>query len=1499
MKKRILLIMSIFLICSWSAYAQRLGSFSDNPANTIEEVKTYLSSVPKERQKEADALLKDFSEMWNSPWMDDESQETFINVANKMLSKRMRPFPHFKAYIEAYAAFIQSSHNADLDKWSKIVMYHIDEDATVFQNKMSIYADFFKYNIIYNTTNSRWTAYGDANEIGIDKEPYIRFSNVDLVGSSAHDSLTITSAEGSYYPSSLVFKGKKGRVYWDRAGLGSDVYADITDYTIDVRFPKYSASQGKLSYPKYFSKLVQGSLEDKAGLAASEDKITYPRFRSADQTITIKNIYKDVDYIGGFELIGSSIQGYSEGEILSQIYIRKGGQIIVKAYSRNFLFRPQNVLADDASIRIMIDEDSIYHPAAKLRYNEEKKQLLITRPKEGVGRTPFFDSYHKMDISAESIQWITDEERIEFRPIVGNTSESPAYFESQNFFDPTVMRQIWGMNDVNPLFTLWELFRANHYQPLHLFEIVSWFKKSEIDVKDMMIDFAARGFIEYDVTNDQITYRKKIAQYLNNDVKKKDYDNIILESKTHYAAYDLVSKDLRVTGCEFFVLSDAQIVNVYPTDEKVTVKKNRDMTFSGRVIGGLFDFVAHNCVFNYDKFEVEMNVIDSMIMFVPDEHGPVNVYGQHKLRKIDSPIEELAGTLFIDVPGNKSGLVDYPDYPIFEARKGGKVFYDKPKVLGGVYTRDRFYYLVDMFRIKNLDNFVIDSMKFSGSLISGGIFPDIREPLKARPDFSLGFIHKTGSAGLPCYEGRGGYSGTVDLSNRGLRGYDGAITYQTSISTSDSLVFYLDSCNGHLIRHTVREQENGTEFPPAVVDNAYLHWTPYQDKFFVHTINSAMSVFNEVAFTGYSILSPSGMNGAGTVTFRGAEIDSRLFTFKHHELLADTSNLKLYNLNTNELAFQTNNYNSHVDFKTRKATFVSNGEASEVIFVKNGIRTNASKFDWDPIDKTILRFHWDDPYKDVDIEGTETRELVEMPGLPQNELICVDPSIGLHFNALSAEFDYTENIIRCDGVRFIHSGDAAIFPYEGKVTIYENARLEHLSNARLLANRYDKYHELYNCNINLTTATRFRGNGYYDYIDENKSVQTLYFDTVWCIKNTEGHAKIPLEKDFKLSPHFGFDGRAELHGEMPFLSFFGGVELIHDCIENKPARMKVLQQVDPNNIMLEVHERTKDINDRKVVVAIASANTDGRIYTAFGCAKEQFNDAEYINVWGFITYHHETNEFWAASKEKLEDPTLPGNMLRMSKSDCITVGQGSINMGAKLGRVKFTTDGEIVNYMKADSAMMHLTTSIDFFFNEESMKIMNRHIDNSMSLDFLDVSEDESYDIALRNIMTEEEYVKYSNDMAMGTQLKKLPEPLKVRFLFSRIDFEWDNVNSAFISQRTLPVIICNSKQIYKNIPGRIVIEKRGSRNRLYIYFEFDNEFFFFQFENNSMYGYSSDKKFNEEIMSVKAKNKTLHAEKGLPSFTYKIGNRSQQRKFTKKYFPAIEEIEDDMEETE
>ena len=125
MKKRFLLIISIILLSVWGLQAQRFTTFTENPAYTIEEVKSYLSTVPKERQKEADALMARFTEFWNSPWMDDESQDVFIDVANKMLKKRMRPFPHFQAYVEAYAAFMSSPFNGELDIWSKIIQYQI------------------------------------------------------------------------------------------------------------------------------------------------------------------------------------------------------------------------------------------------------------------------------------------------------------------------------------------------------------------------------------------------------------------------------------------------------------------------------------------------------------------------------------------------------------------------------------------------------------------------------------------------------------------------------------------------------------------------------------------------------------------------------------------------------------------------------------------------------------------------------------------------------------------------------------------------------------------------------------------------------------------------------------------------------------------------------------------------------------------------------------------------------------------------------------------------------------------------------------------------------------------------------------------------------------------------------------------------------------------------------------------------------------------------------
>lgn len=1483
-----LILISVTIVCT----AQRISSFSGDFEQTVAEMKALFQTASSDNKKEADEIMAAFEVWWSNPFLSGEMQRDFIELSNQMIAKKYRPFPHFKAFIQVSITFSEFDHSGDfLGKWKNMVSYQIQNGtSTAFSIQMEQYSLIFGKNQFSDKKNNRWHFEGEIKDMGVKDIPFISFQDVDVISSYMEDSLTIASTSGSFFPTTGKWIGKGGYIYWDRTTLGANVKAQLSDYEWDVRFVKIAAENALLYYPDLFPQPILGSVEDKATINTDEDKATYPRFKSYETILSIPDIYENVDYQGGFALRGSSIMGSSDGQTLAKISVKKDGKVVATARSNSFLFKVESVLASDAKISIYLEEDSIYHTAADFKYTVKSKELLLSRPKNGVGRAPFINTYHRMDIYAEAIIWKTDEERIEIRPIVSETQQGTAIFESQNYFEETVMLHMRGMNEVSPLFKLWELFRSFNYGNVPFQRVVAHFGKSSSDIRQLLIDVAAQGFIEYDTYKDEIGYRPKLAQYLNNEVGKRDYDNIRLESKTHYANIDLLTLDMRVTGCEFFVLSDAQIVNVYPSQERVTVKKNRDMTFSGRVIGGLFDFVTHNCEFNYDRFVVDMDVIDSLIMYVEDLNGPVNLYGEHRLQRITSQIEELAGTLFIDQPGNKSGIVDYPDYPYFESRKEGKVFYDHRFNNNGAYKRDQFYFLVNLFRIVNLDNFEPDSMRFNGRLVSGGIFPDIHEDLVTRPDFSLGFVHRTGSAGLPAYGGKGHFTNMIDLSNRGLWA-KGDIKYITSLTKSDSLIFFLDHANGRANSHVVEEQQDGVEFPKASVEFGYMHWQPYNDQMFIYTRNTPMAIFDEIEHRGYSRLTPSGMYGGGISKFNRADLTSNNFWFKHHELLADTANLRIFDLNKkSDFALTTDNYNSHIDFHTRKGVFISNGNASEVLFVKNEMRAKAHRFDWDPIDENVLRFNWDDPHKDVDINNTPSRELVDMLS-EGNELIATNPDKHLlRFNALNAEFDFEKNIIKANGVRYINVGDAAVIPNNGEVTVYEKAEIEQFTNSRILAGRVNKYHELYNATVKVSTGTRLRGNGYYDYIDENETVQTIFFDTVWVINKTEGHGKIPLAQDFKFSPHFGFDGRAELHSDKEFIYFVGGVEFINDCETIKPTRLRILQEVDPKNILIEIHNRSKDVADRKAVVAIASRNRDGRIYTCFGAAKDQFNDSEYISVFGFIKYDKEEHCFKAASLEKLEDETTPGNIISLDVKNCLGVGRGTIDMGTKLGRVDFVTNGTITNYMQADSAEMNLITSIDFFFNTQSMRVLSKRLSESHSLDAVGVDGNVEYSLALLDIMGDEAYKKYQKEIALTGRVNRLPKELQVKFLFSDIYFTWDKENAAFISQRSLPIIICGSTQIYKEVPGRIVIEKKGSRNRLYIFLEVDGEYFLFQFENNTMFGFSSVKQFNEEISKTKGKDRALKAEGGQSSFSYRLGNRIQHRNFTRKYYPAVEE---------
>ena len=340
MKK--ILFVNMLLCLTFLAQAQRFTSFSKDPAKTVEEMKEFYASVPKDRQKEAKEILEEFELMWTTQ-MDAGNQAVFIEEANKMVKKKHRPIPHFQSLIHTYRIFLQSQYSSESDTWQKILDYHINHSSTFFEGKMKLYEAFFQDNILNQGDNVKWVAMGFADHLGFDKEPYFDFKDIDLWGYSAKDSLIVSGVNGRYYPDKLMFNANGGTVTWDRAGLESNVKAVLKTYDIDLRFPRVVADNALFYYPRLFAQPVLGRVEEKAVLPTSEEKATYPRFISNEATLPVKNLYKDVDYVGGFEMRGASIYGTGQGDTLAKVTIYNEGQVIITAQSLSFLIRPNNL----------------------------------------------------------------------------------------------------------------------------------------------------------------------------------------------------------------------------------------------------------------------------------------------------------------------------------------------------------------------------------------------------------------------------------------------------------------------------------------------------------------------------------------------------------------------------------------------------------------------------------------------------------------------------------------------------------------------------------------------------------------------------------------------------------------------------------------------------------------------------------------------------------------------------------------------------------------------------------------------------------------------------------------------------------------------------------------------------------------------------------------------------------------------------------------------------
>lgn len=1478
MRKKIILL---FYICfaSISLLAQtKIKSFSADSSAFFKEMEEFLSASRKEEGK---AVMDEFSWDWFGGKFSNEQRSGVYKMANLMLDKKRKPFPDFRNYLFTISKFVNSKYQTpeSFVAWQAILQQLVDDkNKNNFTNYLESCNSLFDENAIYKSAANIWKANNSNYKFGFDSLPTIEFNALTLTCYSKEDSSVIHNTKGKFYPTLGIWYGEGGKITWERADYSPDsVYAEINNYTIECKTPAYDIENVTFYDYTHFQKPLKGKLLEKVLAGVTTENATYPRFESNDKRIKISNLAKGVDYIGGFALHGRKFIGRGDAEQDAFFVFYRKEQPFMKIGSKAFVIRPEKIVSDIASATIYLDKDSIYHPGLSFKFFQEERRLTLIRDNQGIKITPYYNSFHQVDMDFEMLTWNLEDPLIQFGNLVGGT-KTDATFSSSNFFKLNIYQDMTGLSDQNPLYQIKTMVQQYDTNFLTVEQVSNFMRLSKEQSVSLLLNLTYAGFVLFDYDNMNFIVKNKLLDWVKSSAGKLDYDVINFFSNIKGASngtLSLLNYDLTLRGVNSIHLSDSQQVTIYPDNQTLILKKNRDFDFNGVVQAGRFDIMGSNFSFKYDNFKINMPNVDSLRIYA--ETGQVDDLGKPIIKPVKTVINNINGELLIDKPNNKSGIKPVPEYPILNSFKNSYVFYDSKSIQEGAYKRDNFYFDVKPFTIDSLDNFTNASLQFEGSLKSAGIFPDFDEVLKLQPDHSLGFVRKTPPDGYQVYGGKGKFTNEINLSHNGLKG-DGKINYIASTTYSNEFIFLPDSMIAVAQNFVVEASPVKVEFPPVEGKNVKTTWVPKKD-FMIHKqITEPIRMYDmKSVMHGQTKITPDGLSGKGTFEFEKAEMISEEIQFKFHEFFADTADFRLKDTETaGELSFSTKNVNAHVSFKNRNGHFKSNGGGSVIEFPQNQYICFMDEFIWymdrDDIELTAGESKEKDA-SDVKLEGAQ--------------FISVHPQQdSLSFFSTKATYDLKKKIIDAKGVKFMNVADAMVYPDSGQVVIDKLAKMRTLHNSKVVASYVTQNHHIYNSTVNVFGRRKYAGSGFIDYVDELEGRQTIYLENIGVDTTGQTYAtgEIADTANFKLSPYFEYQGKLKLFANNEFLTFSGKSRIVHDCNLLPKEWFTFESQINPKEIYIPIDSNTRDANNNPLYASVFSSPDSLGVYTSYLNYKKFHSHIEVLRATGFLFYDKENSEYKISNKDKLQEMSFTGNYLSLNTKNCKSYAEGKINLGAEFGQVKIEAAGTLTQNLIDNDVVFDLVVLMDFFFSDDALKNISKKIQQAGSLDPVKLDRP-VFEKGLRDVIGKTEADKLIAQLNLYGEFKKLPEELKKPFVLNDIKLKWDDVNRRYKSLGKVGISNIGKEQINKYVDAKIEIIKKRSGDILNMYIEIDkNNWYFFNYTRGIMQTISSDTDYNTLIQEIKPDNRKSKAERGEEPYQFMYSSDKKKVDFLRKF---------------
>ncbi len=1541
-KKRLIRFLLVFIIFGIrTGYSQTFANFSSD--SLISELKIFYNTNNVDLSKDKDAFFKDSVIMeLDKIWLSEitrENRKSISNILNYQNEKRFDKNTTGLNFIRSLI-FLKNSKESDYLQWLtgiEIMINNHNVQSQTVQNYIDNLFNFLYHNILCNTKSADWVLSSGTYALQYNNslmKPVISINSGTLeLHSPDNDTVSIYNATGYYIITESVWKGKTGKITWERYQIPpSEIKAELKNYSLNLRKQDFTIDSVTFTNKKVLDYPVLGQLSHKALLRTFKEGI-YPQFRSYRTDYNLKSSQKNIEFVGGIQMKGKTLYYSGTDSIPAIAEYKIKGKVVLKAMSENFSSFENKLKSYETSIILFVGKkDSISHPNVELSI--DGNTISMIRNLQGTGNRPFYNSYQKIFFTSDRIFWNTQDSVIMFLSKTGND----AYFKSVDYFTKEDFEKHKMYEMTNPLFQLRNYTQKYNTLEFYASDYAKFVKQAVEGVEQRLIGFWYDGFIEYNTSTKLVRVNQKLFDYIKYFFDKKDYDVINIESKgvtvnsdavelfpVLNAGLDTRTSKLYVYGVNQVVINERKKTGFIPDNQSFIIERNRNMQFSGRLRVGLADFYGKQFYFDYEKYSFTVTNSDSLVYRVWEKD--MNELGEtDRAKYLNSAIEHLSGKIQIDLNSNKSGAKDIPVYPSFTATDTSYVYYDRRNKQGSVYPRETFYFQNYPFKHDSLMNINKKKLQIPGMMFSGGIFPKFEDTLKVQKDYSLGFLHQTADEGIKLFEGKVSLSSEnstmhsfIRLSNEGLQANGIAKWNNTTIATRD-FNLYPDSLTALADEIEIKDYVNESEhadFPQVTGKLVQTKWDAENDYVLYKTTGIPVDMYGGKAkFSGTFEYRPNSLIGKGKAIVDEGTLYADNFNFVNSSFFTEKADIEIKEEHSNTKDVIIKNMKSFVDINSGKAVFQAliNNDKSSVTFVTDEYISYPNHLVWHTGEGKINMNYNMDAFtnpklskEEILIDSTYLMDVCKFdksiysPGYGDLKFISTKKNQDslMFFGSRANYFTGNKKLIAKDVQRIIVA-DITVTP-SGDIVIGDNGEMEKLLNTTVKARGL---HLITNVDIKINSSNSYiASSGIYQYEDMNNSFQNINFDNITYDQNkkaTVAHGFVEQYHKFTLNPWFDFYGDVYFNATKDLLKFSGFAKLKHNCSVN-PKWFHFISDINPDSVYIPLepllHSDLESNTARiyaDIMISKDSVHTFPSILSndPFGTSESiiSLRDSTY-----YVTYNPNENRFEITTLKKFKNKELPGNYMDLSRSYCIANAEGKLNYGKSIKINKSGGTGNIRFDLNSGEVTMQTLSYFDFFFNKKSLDIIIDRLNLNTDLSALRVN-DKSYNKLMSELMGIEKLNTMLNEMSENAGIpKKFPAELNNTFVFTNLYFKWDQISESFKSFGKIGISNIGETMINKQVNGYIQIKKRRTGDIIYLYLETaTNEWFFFSFSGGILRTFSSVSEYNNAIEELKTKDKKIKTENGI--FNYMLTNEESKNLFIYEFtgnHPALNDFDE------